>query len=314
MDLIEHANEIIDDYAGQGLSLTLRQLYYRFVAAALIPNIDSEYSRVGQVISNARLAGLIDWDAIEDRGREFKKNTHWESPAEIVDATVRSYRIDCWSDQSVRVEVWVEKQALEGVIAQACEPLDVPYFACKGYTSQSEMWRASERLRGYLENGVIPVILHLGDHDPSGLDMTRDIQDRLNDVFGLGKHMPDEPRKAGQPRTKMRLPVRRIALNMDQIAEHRPPPNPTKIKDSRAREYIAKYGHECWELDALEPPILRSLIQTEIRRFMFEPERYEAKVTEETQARKRLQAVSDRWDEVETFVSRPPSPRVIPIR
>ncbi len=301
LDLIERANEIIDDYGEQGLLLTLRQLYYCFVAAALIPNNDTEYSRIGQVISNARLAGLIDWDSIEDRGRQFRKHTHWESPEEIMDATVRSYRIDRWSDQPVRVEVWVEKQALEGVIAQACEPLDVPYFACKGYTSQSEMWRASERLRGFLKKGVLPVILHLGDHDPSGLDMTRDIDDRLNVVFGLAQMV------------EKRIPVHRIALNYDQILRYRPPSNPTKLKDSRAPDYIAQYGHESWELDALEPPILRALIESSIRRYMLKPKRYSAKVDEEATARNRLQAVSDRWEEVEAFVSRP-TPRVIPIR
>ena len=178
--IIQRADEIIEEYAGQDLSLSVRQLYYRFVAANQIENTESSYKRLASIINDGRLAGLLDWEAIEDRNRELRAPSHWNSPADILQAAADSYRIDKWEGQEHRVEVWVEKAALENVLEQACRPLDVAYFSCRGYSSQSEMWRAAQRLMPH----VSPVVIYLGDHDPSGLDMSRDIEDRLA-IFGL---------------------------------------------------------------------------------------------------------------------------------
>lgn len=289
-EIIEHANELIEDYAEQGLSLTLRQLYYRFVAADLLPNSQKSYDKLGDVISNARLAGLVDWDAIEDRGRNLIAASHWAHPRDILKTAAGSYNVDRWQDQPIRCEVWVEKQALEGVVGQACDPFDVAYFACKGYTSQSEMWRASQRFKRYNNNGQGMFLIHLGDHDPSGIDMTRDISDRINKTFGLdgGVH------------------VERIALNMDQIREYRPPPNPAKMTDSRAGDYVSKYGASSWELDALEPRTLVELIRRTIKICIREPEKYKAREAEEKLARQRIAAIAERWDELHGGDDTPP--------
>lgn len=104
---IERANEIIREYAGQGFSLTLRQLCYQFVSRGLIANKDSEYKRLGSVINDARLAGLIDWQSIEDRTRFLRRNSHWNSPADIIDSAARSYALDKWAGQPYRPEVWL---------------------------------------------------------------------------------------------------------------------------------------------------------------------------------------------------------------
>lgn len=190
--VVQQAAKIIDWYAAQGYSLTLRQLYYQFVARDLIENTTRAYKRLGNIVNKARLAGLLDWDAIEDRTRNVRRNAWWESPAAALEALREQYRIDLWADQPRRAEIWIEKEALAGVISDLCHELDVPFFACRGYVSQSEQWRAYRRS---LEHEL--VILHLGDHDPSGIDMTRDNEDRLRSVFG------------GQ------VEVRRLALNMD---------------------------------------------------------------------------------------------------
>ncbi|MEE9356453.1 MAG: hypothetical protein V3U75_12760 [Methylococcaceae bacterium] len=240
--LIYQANDIIEEYALEGLNLTLRQLYYQFVSRDLLPNKQSEYKRLGNIISNARLAGLIDWHAIEDRTRSRKSNSHWESPGEIVETAARSFMLDRWKGQDYRPEVWIEKQALEGVISSICRELDVPYFACKGYNSQSNMWQASQRMLVHFNNDQVPVIIHLGDHDPSGIDMTRDIEDRQK-LFTGG------------------IEIKRIALNYDQVEEYDPPPNPAKMTDTRANDYVAEYGMSSWELDALEPRVIRNLIK-----------------------------------------------------
>lgn len=243
--LITIAREFIDEYMQQGFNLTLRQLYYRFVSRDIIPNTERSYKSLGSVISDARMAGLLDWNAIVDRQRVKKGQQHWNSPSEILDAAASSYRIDKWDNQPIRVECWVEKEALIDVIARAAFPLDVDHFSCKGYVSQSAMWRAAQRLIDYEMLNQRTVILHLGDHDPSGIDMTRDIQDRLS-LFGSS------------------VTVIRIALQMSQIEELNPPPNPAKVTDARARSYIETYGDSSWELDALEPKYLVRLITEKI--------------------------------------------------
>ena len=140
LDLIITANLIIDDYQRQGFKLTLRQLYYQFVARDLIDNTQRNYKRLGSVINDARLAGHIDWDAIEDRTREVASIPHWDSPSEIINACARQFRIDKWRGQKYRPEVWIEKEALAGVVERVCHDLDISFLSCRGYTSQSEMW------------------------------------------------------------------------------------------------------------------------------------------------------------------------------
>ena len=119
LTLIQRANEIIAEYEAQGFALTLRQLYYQFVARRLLENRQSEYKRLGSIINDARLAGLIDWDSIEDRTRELRSHAHWDDPSEIVAACASQYREDLWASQEHRPEVWIEKDALVGIIGLA---------------------------------------------------------------------------------------------------------------------------------------------------------------------------------------------------
>jgi len=242
LTIIDKANEIIQEYRKQGFVLTLRQLYYQFVARDLVPNTTQSYKRLGGIINDGRLAGLIDWEAIEDRTRNVSSQAHWESPADILRACASQYRIDKWARQANRPEVWIEKEALAGVVEGVCQELDISFLSCRGYTSQSEMWSSSQRLAGMARSGQTPIILHFGDHDPSGIDMTRDIKGRL-ELFMGG------------------LDLRRLALNMDQVKKHKPPPNPAKTTDSRFIGYVQMYGPDSWELDALEPAMICELIR-----------------------------------------------------
>lgn len=278
--LIDQANEIIAEYLAEGYELTLRQLYYQFVARAIIPNKDSEYKRLGSVINDGRLAGIIDWKAIVDRTRKIQINGHWDSPSDIIQDSANCYAIDTRETQEVYVEVWIEKEALAGILEQACEPLDVPYFSCRGYVSQSAMWRAAIRIQQKLSGQHhSAVILHFGDHDPSGIDMTRDIRDRL-EMF------------------ETEIKVKRIALNMEQVEQYNPPPNPAKLSDSRCQSYISEYGDESWELDALDPRTITKLIQQNINALTNRTERKKLIVLQESQ-RERLQAMADNFDTLE---------------
>jgi hypothetical protein len=274
--IIERADAIIAEYARQGYSLTLRQLYYQFVSRDLIANKQKEYKRLGSIINDARLAGRIDWNAIEDRTRNLESLAHWGSPEDIVSACANQFRFDRWDTQPMRVEVWIEKEALAGVFERICQKLDVPYLCCRGYTSQSEMWRAAQRLKAFEKNDQRTLILHFGDHDPSGIDMSRDIEDRLR-IFGCPAR------------------VKRIALNMDQVEQYEPPPNPAKVTDSRADKYIRQFGDESWELDALEPSVLSALVQREVDAVL-DHELWEEREQEQEEARVGLRAVAKRWD------------------
>lgn len=282
LGIIAQANAICAEYQAQGFDLTLRQLYYQFVARGYIANRQTEYKRLGSIVNDGRLAGLIDWDYIVDRTRNLQSLAHWRHPRQIMDAVAQQYRHELWAQQPYRVEVWIEKDALVGVIAGACQRNDVAYFSCRGYTSQSELWGAAQRLIGYEKNGQETVIIHLGDHDPSGIDMTRDIQDRLR-LFGSSAD------------------VHRIALTMEQVEQYDPPPNPAKLTDSRVTGYLAEYGDESWELDALDPATLDALVESEILSWRSE-ELWESAVRRQERQRSRLVAVSDRWDDVVALV------------
>lgn len=243
--IVEVCNRVIDEYTAQGFTLTLRQLYYQLVSRDIIPNRQKEYKRLGSIVNDARLAGLIDWNAIEDRTRSLRALSHWTTPQEIIASCAWQYKVDMWATQEYRPEVWIEKDALVGVIEGVCNEFDVPYFSCRGYTSQSEMWGASVRLKQYMRQKQTPIIFHLGDHDPSGKDMTRDIDDRLEMFMGG-------------------VELKRLALNMHQVEQYTPPPNPAKTTDSRYAGYIAEFGQESWELDALEPAVIADLIRNAI--------------------------------------------------
>lgn len=282
LTMIDQANTIVEEYAEQGFDLTLRQLYYQFVSRGLIANRMKEYKRLGSVVNDARLAGLIDWNRIEDRTRQLEEDPHWDDPAHIIANTSEWYALDKWEDQEYRPEVWIEKDALTGVIEGVCKQLSVPYLSCRGYTSQSEMWRGAMRLKRWVQAGQTPYIIHLGDHDPSGKDMSRDIQDRLTLFMGG-------------------VEFNRIALNMDQVQQYNPPPNPAKITDTRAFGYIAEFGHQSWELDALEPRVIAALIEHQILGLR-DDDLWDAKVKEEKRGRALLQETSERWDEVEEML------------
>jgi hypothetical protein len=281
--MIKKANEIIADYTAQGFDLTLRQVYYQFVARDIISNTERSYKNLASVINDARLAGMIDWNAITDRTRNLRELAHWSDPSQMIDACASQFRFNKWDDQPNYCEVWIEKDALVGVIEGVCNELDVPHFSCRGYTSQSEMWVAAQRLRRQCAAKKTCTLFHLGDHDPSGMDMTRDIQDRLT-MFGA------------------RVEVKRLALNMEQIEQYDPPPNPAKLSDARAQGYIDEYGDESWELDALEPNVIVELVREAILEVRDE-DLWTGRSTEEEEARSTLSAISERFDEVAEFVN-----------
>jgi hypothetical protein len=285
--IIELADTIATDYKRRGFNLSLRQLYYQFISRDFFPNSEKSYDKLGRIVNDARLAGMFDWSLLEDRGREAY-GVAWaghvpDEQSELIRQARYGYTLDLWEGQDRRVEVWVEKQALEEVAERAAGAFRAGYFACKGYVSQSEMWAAGRRMREVSRGGQTPLVLHLGDHDPSGIDMTRDISERLS-MFA-----------------ETDIEVRRLALNMAQIDELNPPPNPAKVTDSRFEAYRAEYGEESWELDAVEPEALIELIHDEISGEL-DHDLFNERVDLERQGRQAFEDIADRWGEVTEFL------------
>jgi len=268
--IIKHSDCILAEYIKQGYILTLRQLYYKIIARDLFPehrryswngnkwikdkngtkNAQPNYKWLGIVINNARLAGLIDWDYMEDRTRNLRKISTWEKPSQILETAQEQYTKNKWKNMNYYVEVWVEKDALIQIVSRSSFRFQVSCFSCRGYVSQSEMHNsAAKRFINNQRLGKKNILLHLGDHDPSGIDMTRDINDRLQ-LFGA------------------KVKIKRIALNMNQIKKYNPPPSPAKITDSRYENYLRQFGDDSWELDALEPSVIDNLITEYIKKYI----------------------------------------------
>lgn len=264
---IARINEVLAEYGDQ--RLTARQVYYQFVARGWIENTPRSYQNLTNLLTDARYAGHVSWTAIEDRGREPDVPGEWDSIDEIVDAAIQQFRLPRWADQPRYVELWVEKQALAGVLSPIARRHHVPLMVNKGYSSASAMYAAAQRMLAQDDGKEEIVVLYLGDHDPSGEDMVRDIRDRLNE-FGVPN-----------------LDVRKLALTMEQIRRFRPPPNPAKLTDSRASGYIARHGNSSWELDALPPRELNRIVSSALLSVTDE-ERMAETIERENEQRKRV--------------------------
>jgi len=278
---LDWVNEIIEEYQKQGYILTLRQLYYQLVARGLIQNTEREYKNLGTLVTKGRMAGLISWHAVEDRLRGHVKTFCQEDEDKLIRDLPYYITFSRWARQEHYIEVWVEKEALGNVIGRACTPLQVTHLSCKGYMSASAAWRAGRRFKVKLEEGKQCHLIHLGDHDPSGIDMTRDNQERT-DLFSEAGGQVD---------------VDRIALNMHQVDEFDPPPNPAKESDSRAAGYIAVYGDTSWELDALEPAFIEKLIKDKIEG-LIDWDVWNETAEEEQVVKDRLTRLGDRWEDL----------------
>lgn len=302
--VISICDGIVTAYGKAGRDLTLRQLYYQLVAHNHFPderkwvrlsngkwvrdpdgtkNAEPNYDWLGTIIADARMAGLIDWSAIVDRTRNTEARPHWADPSQLIANVAGAYHEDLWATQPHRVMCMIEKEALSGMLENTCPTLDVPYLSCRGYLSLSEMWRVAQRIISWHKvHGQETIILHLGDHDPSGIDMSRDIAERLALFCTAHKCPPPD--------------VRRIALTMEQVRQYDPPPNPAKLSDSRCQNYIAEYGNESWELDAMPAEDIETLITESINELINLEAMDEANEHKQSEQDK-IRLVTDNWDD-----------------
>jgi len=245
--VIEQANEIMEEYEGD--QLTLRQLHYQFVARDLYENTMRNYKKLGDIIRNGRMAGLVDWNLVQDRTRgRAGWGGGYSSPEDAILSASYQYSEALWNTQPVKVEVWVEKDALTGVLRDPAYEWRLFYFATRGYPSISSLKKAADRFKRQARDGIRTVILYFSDHDPEGLHMPEQVGEAL-DQFGVTN-----------------VEIRRMGLTMDQIKQYQPPASAAKRTSSRVQGYYDATGtDEAWELDALKPQVIQDLITDEVK-------------------------------------------------
>lgn len=272
IQLVAQCINITEEYMQQGYRLTLRQLYYQLVSRDIIPNTDKSYKKLSSYCTRARLAGLLDWDAIEDRARRPHRHTEFDDLSDLAKAALHSYRLPRWGTQPQYAELWVEKDALASVLTPIADNYHVTLMVNRGYSSASAMKQSAERFREWEDREC--TIFYLGDLDPSGEDMVRDISDRMQE-FGIW------------------VDVEKVALTMEQVEEYQPPPNPAKLTDPRAAAFVVKYGTSSWEVDALQPALLTEIIETAFDSVIDHAAMEEVKLREAEDKEKLLKAVGE---------------------
>lgn len=259
-NVIQHIIDIVDEYEAEGYVLTLRQLHYQLVSSNWIVNHDSAYKKLGNIVDDCKYAGVIDWDNIEDRGRKPYIPYYVRDVDHALNDTIEQYRVDRQIGQDACIELWTEKDALSGILRRSTEKYHIQLVVNKGYTSSSAIYAAYKRCVRAIEKQRRFIILYFGDHDPSGLDMVRDIRERLTFMLLNG----DYASSFEGVDIDYWFQVVPIGLSMQQIRKYNLPPNPTKLTDSRAKKYIQQHGETCWEVDALKPQVLTSIVETNI--------------------------------------------------
>lgn len=245
-------NSILRQYQ---MPLTLRQIFYRLVADCNYPNTSSAYCHLSKQLVQARKEGIVDKNMIEDRSRDFLGGDYGFSNIEDYLnsrfneflSSPKVYSRNMWNDQPEFVVVFVEKDALSRVLSNVADHYNVMTAVSRGYASYTYIIQIIERFPIDKETTV----LHFADHDPSGLDMTRDLQNRLSNYSLYPLRI---------------IQVERIALSYDQVHDFNLSPNPTKSADPRIDRYVSQFGEQCWELDAIDPNGLQRIAEEAIVR------------------------------------------------
>lgn len=244
MDLKASLKAICEEY---GL-ITIRQLFYQAVSRGLVEKTEKQYKRVCDFTTAMRKSGELDMDLIVDPTRAEKVIPQWFNLAEYVEVIRQSYRINYWDYAPEFVQVWLEKEALSSIIRPVCDDYGVGLWVTRGYSSVTLLSKGSDQLAAKTANGIPCKIVQFGDHDPSGKDIGRNINEELIRLTAL---------KGGQPDL---INYERVSLTADQVAAWGLPTRPTKASDSRAKNFKGPST----ELDALPPDQLSDLVRQTI--------------------------------------------------
>jgi hypothetical protein len=223
--------------------ITLRGLFYRLVSSGHLNNTQKEYKRLGRTMTSAREGGDVPFAWIVDHVRSTLKPSSWSGLEDFGETVCRAYRKDLWSQMPHHIEIFVEKDAIAGTIQPVTHEYDVALQVCRGYASLSfvgeiaHVWgRVKKPIHAY----------YLGDFDPSGFDIERDLREKLSHYSGRG------------------FGWERLAIQPEDFTRHDLIALPVKASDNRAKGFQDKYGDQCAEVDALPPTELRQRVQDAI--------------------------------------------------
>jgi len=269
-DKLDKIKQILE-YKEQGyLPVTLRHLYYKLVSRSLIENDVHEYRKVGKLMTYARENHIIPYDYLTDSSRIPSIVSQFDNLKDLGNAAINSYKKRRWKYQDCYLEVWIEKAAMTSTIEDITRKYCVPLITGKGYNSLPIIWDAYNRMKEY--NKEQNIILYLGDHDPSGVNMDVDIKNRFMKNFGIE---PD---------------IQRIALTMDQIQQYNLPSQFAKKKDPRYKNYKNQFGLESWEIEALPIKIIRELLENKIKEYI-DFDKYNRVLEQEVQDKERFKEI-----------------------
>lgn len=279
-ELIQRILVLVREYQEQNIIQTLRGYYYDLLPS--IPNAIAVYKRIGKLVSDLRYAGLLDWSAMEDRARKVEIPLEFENLKERVDLAIHNFRLPRWSNQDKYIELVSEKDTMYSRLAPLTNKYHIPLCINRGYASSSVVYDLSKRLIENLEGGKEVVLLYVGDHDASGLDMIRDIEKRLTEFL-------EDGREYIEPNFK----IVHVTLTKEQIKKYKLPPNPAKLSDTRAKAYIKEHGNISWEVDAMKPQIMREIVELEIQKHI-DVDKYNAWIKREDKEKKALEVFADK--------------------
>lgn len=264
---METIREAISDVLTADNPMTVRQVFYQLVSKRVIEKTEAEYKQtIGRVLTEMRRAGEIPFGWIADNTRWMRKPRTYDSIWHMLELTRDTYRRALWNDQTDYVEIWLEKDALAGVLCEETGQWDVPLMVTRGYPSVSYLHEAAETIS---EQGKPTFIYYFGDHDPSGRDITRATE------CGLREFAPEAE-----------IYFQRVAVTPQQIASLGLPTRPTKVTDSRSKNFEG----ESVEVDAIPSAQLRNMVRHCIERHI-DPDALSRTQMVEQEERKTLERI-----------------------
>jgi len=272
--------------------LTLRQIYYRLVAAGIVANTRSKYNDLSKITKQMRLDGMLLWEVMEDRVRRVSTKRGEEDADTFIKKEMglflNGYSRCLVQGQENYVEVWVEKDALSRILEDVAYPYCIRTVTCRGYQSMTFLKAYADRAEAAMDRKQTPVVLYFGDLDPSGVQMFEAAQQTLEDELDV-----------------IGVDFIRVGLNPEHVVAHNLPNNPDALKltDVRAKGYVKRFGEIAVELDALHPAVLEAMAKEAIED-QFDMDLFEEQRAVEAMEREQISAIKARVQaELESLTS-----------
>lgn len=243
-DRIDQITELVERYRDEGLlPITIRQLFYRLIAEYLLPKTEQSYQQLCEIVNRARRARVISMSAIRDDGFRMDRGSHYEGQSDFFDAVSRSaesYRIDRQDGQPNRLMLWCEAGGMVPQLRKICDPYSIPVASSGGFDSTT----AKHDIAQQLSTAISTTVLHIGDHDPSGVHIFNSLRE---DITAFANYYDGD------------IQFTRLAVLPEHIAKYDLPTAPPKKSDRRSFE-----GDKTVQAEALDPAVMSQLVRESI--------------------------------------------------